>query len=205
MAGASYRIDLQDGNARRAIGLAVRRMDDPRPLYRHLGEGLLPRWKARFDTQTDPDGRRWQALSRAYQRRKHRNPDKVLTLRGHLRGTLRWQTGNNELLIGTNSKYGAIHQFGGTITIPARSQRVSFRTDSKGGLLSQAGIGNKFRNADKMRVFAKGSHKRKQTRWVTMSAYRINMPRRAFLGVSREDSLYIIAETRAFLSGAFGN
>lgn len=204
MAGARFHIDLQDGQARRALSLAVRRLGDPRPLYQHIGEGLLPRWRGRFDTQRDPEGRRWQELSPRYRKRKHRNQGKVLTLRGYLRGTLRWQASAGELLIGTNSKYGAIHQFGGEISMGARAQLVRFRTTAKGSLMSQAQRGEKFRNADRFRVFARKNSKRSVERTVTVQAHKIVMPRRAFLGVSREDSIYIIATTRDYLASSFG-
>lgn len=93
--------------------------------------------------------------------------DKILTLRGHLRSGIRYQVqGPLSVQVGTNTKYAAIHQFGGTIDRPARPATGRYR--------SVAG----------RTIFAK-------KRNVTVPAHKIQIPPRPFLGVSAEDSTEI--------------
>ena len=90
MAGAHLPIDIQidiqidDAALRSALAQL-------RAVTGDLGEALLNSTRDRFATFTSPSGRGWAALSPAYQKRKKRNKDKILTLRGYLRGTLAYQ------------------------------------------------------------------------------------------------------------------
>ena len=123
MAGASLHIDIQVDNA--AIVAALNRLQDRignlKPAFDDIGEHLLNRTRARFDSQTAPDGRAWQALSPGYQKHKKQNKDKILTLYGHLRGLLNRFSDANSLRVGTPLIYGATHQFGDPSRhIPAR-------------------------------------------------------------------------------------
>lgn len=112
MAGATLEIRIDDTALRSALAQLRATTGDLRPVFRDLGEALLNSTRARFSTQTAPDGSPWAALSPAYARRKKQNRDKILTLRGHLRGTLASQVTPDALLVGTNRIYGAAHQFG---------------------------------------------------------------------------------------------
>ena len=93
-------------------------------VFTAIGEELLLSTDARFDSQTDPDGRPWEPLNAKYAawKRAFHGTDKILKLRGYLRDTLRYQA----VAIGSNRIYSAIHQFGGQTgrehktTIPAR-------------------------------------------------------------------------------------
>ena len=49
-------------------------------------------------------------------RHQKENADKILTLYGHLSGTLRYQADDFGVVFGSDRPYAAIHQFGGTIT-----------------------------------------------------------------------------------------
>ena len=111
MAGAT--IEFEDRKALAAIGAAVAVLRSPDAMLRDMGEALMIIHRKRFQAQTSPDGEKWQALSPAYQRRKKKNRDKILTLEGYLRNTLRYQIEGGDLFFGTDRPYGAIHQFGG--------------------------------------------------------------------------------------------
>lgn len=152
---------------------------------------LLPRWgeylaaatKDRFATQTAPDGSPWQALKPRYARRKKYNADKVLTLRGYLRSGIHYQPeGSDAVLVGTNTKYGAIHQFGGTIDQPARQATVRYRS-----------VAGKI-------LFARKKHKRATEREVSIGAHQVNIPARPYLGVSDQDESAIVDILRDWLS-----
>ncbi len=121
MAGASQPIDINvdDQDVKAALNALLARIGDLQPAFRDLGEALLNSTRARFSSQTAPDGSPWKALSPAYQKRKKQNKDKILTLYGILSGTLDYQVSPAELLVGTPLLYGATHQFGRG-AIPAR-------------------------------------------------------------------------------------
>ena len=97
-------------------------------VFTAIGEELLLSTDARFDKETDPDGRPWEPLNSKYAawKRAFHGHDRILKLRGYLRDTLRYQATNVSVAIGSNRIYSAIHQFGGQTgrehkaTIPAR-------------------------------------------------------------------------------------
>ena len=139
-----------------------------------LGEYLQSSTEARFKTQTAPDGRKWEdfaPLKESYKRRKKYAKDKILTLRGYLRSGIHHQvTGAAEVEVGSNTKYAAIHQLGGTIDQAAQSRKGRYR--SVAGRV----------------LFAGAKHKRGVTeRWVSREAYQVNIPARPFLGISAGD------------------
>ncbi len=61
---------------------------------------------SRFQKQVDPEGNKWASNLRGGQ---------ILTLRGFLQKSITSQADENIAEVGTNVKYGAIHQYGGTI------------------------------------------------------------------------------------------
>ena len=121
MAGARFpiSIDIDDAELRSVLRALRDHLGNLKPVFQDLGETLLNSTRTRFQSQTAPDGKRWKDLSLAYAARKPRHKDKVLTLWGHLRGTLNYQASADELLVGTPLIYGATHQFGRG-AIPAR-------------------------------------------------------------------------------------
>lgn len=121
MAGASFEIQIHDQTVRDGLAQLRRATGDLTPFFQDLGEALLNSTRARFRSQTAPDGAPWAALSPGYARRKKRNRDKILTRFGRLAGTLRYQAHPDELQVGTSLIYGATHQFGRPErNIPAR-------------------------------------------------------------------------------------
>lgn len=123
MAGARF-----DGTAaiEHLSGL-VDAINDPSPLLAELGEYGLRSTRARFKTQTAPDGTAWAALQPWYQKEKRRNKNRILTLNGYLRGQMTWQlVGDRMVEIGSNLPYAAVHQFGATIK-PRAAKVLMFR------------------------------------------------------------------------------
>ena len=123
MAGARF-----DGTAaiEHLSGL-VDAINDPSPLLAELGEYGLRSTRARFKTQTAPDGTAWAALQPWYQKEKRRNKNRILTLNGYLRGQMTWQlVGDRTVEIGSNRPYAAVHQFGATIK-PRAAKVLMFR------------------------------------------------------------------------------
>lgn len=123
MAGARF-----DGTAaiEHLSGL-VDAINDPSPLLAELGEYGLRSTRARFKTQTAPDGTAWAALQPWYQKEKRRNKNRILALNGYLRGQMTWQlVGDRTVEIGSNLPYAAVHQFGATIK-PRAAKVLMFR------------------------------------------------------------------------------
>lgn len=168
MAGSHLTITVEDA-ALRAM-LERRSQADTGRLAPRLGEYLQSSTQARFTTQTAPDGTPWAPLKQSTIRRKKTNADKILTLRGYLRGGIRWQAlDDNTVQVGSNLKYAAIHQFGGEIQQPARQATVRYRSVS-GRVL-----------------FAGRKHRRVTERLVNVPSHTIHMPARPFLGISQLD------------------
>lgn len=169
MAGTHITIAVDDAQARAML----ERLGEPgtQDLMPRLGEYLQASTEKRFKTQTAPDGTAWAPLQPRYARRKKYAKDKILTLRGYLRGGIHYQvTGAAEVEVGSNTKYAAIHQLGGSIDQNAQSRKVRYR--SVAGRV----------------LFAGKKHKRGVTeRWVTRGAYQVNIPARPFLGISADD------------------
>ena len=169
MAGTHITITVDDAQARAML----ERLGEPgtQDLMPRLGEYLQASTQKRFKSQTAPDGTAWAPLQPRYARRKKYAKDKVLTLRGYLRRGIRYQvTGAAEVEVGSNTKYAAIHQLGGSIDQNAQSRKMRYR--SVAGRV----------------LFAGRKHKRGVTeRWVTRGAYQVNIPARPFLGISTED------------------
>lgn len=102
-------------------------IENPAPLLAQLGEYTLRTTRDRFKTQTGPDGTAWSALQPWYKKEKSQNKNRVLTLRGFLRGQLVSQVvGGKSVEVGSNLVYAAVHQFGGTIK-PKSGKLLAFR------------------------------------------------------------------------------
>ena len=87
------------------------------PAFKNIGEELLRSTRERFALQEDPDGHKWQPLKDSTKANKAAHgygSQNILTMRGHLRDSIRYQADEQGVRIGTNRIYGAIHQFGGT-------------------------------------------------------------------------------------------
>ncbi|PAT26521.1 phage virion morphogenesis protein [Klebsiella quasipneumoniae] len=185
MSGVTLTFDAQDALSR--LWDARTEMMRPAPLLRSMGERLLEFHQQRFQEQKSPEGIEWAALKPRYQRRKRKNANQILTRDGYLKNTLRWQVNADELLFGTDRVYGAIHQFGGTIEIAARSQQAYYRQKKDGE------IDNQFVRKNKSNF----------AQWHTIPAYKISIPARPWLGVSKAQGATLIDMAKKYLQGAF--
>lgn len=122
MAGAQFKVEVDDRAVREALDRLVDRSDDLTPALSAIGEHLLISHHERFAREEAPDGTPWAPLSPSYAARKaKRSAGGLLVLDDLLRGGLRWQVSGNELQLGTDRVYGATHQFGREeANIPAR-------------------------------------------------------------------------------------
>jgi phage virion morphogenesis protein len=141
MSGAQVTITIDDAELRRALRRMLGDLANPTPALREIGEVVRNSTRARFKTETDPEGKPWapnsdMSLMRYLEQRsgsfkkktatggqsltqtgiKRIAGKKVLTNRGHLADTLayRLQDGGRAVAVGSNRVYAAMQQFGGT-------------------------------------------------------------------------------------------
>lgn len=175
MAGA--RVEITKNTASPALKRLVGRLrgEGRQLLFADMGEYLLRSTRDRAALQVDPNGNKWRALSPDYARwkAKKRPGVPILKFDFHMLGDqLSYQAGQDELLVGTNAPYGAIHQFGGTIQRAAHSRKLAFGKDKP----------------NRMKVFARaGSKDVGHEQWATVPAYAITLPARPWLGISMDD------------------
>jgi phage virion morphogenesis protein len=111
MAGVTINISFDDGTLPDALGELIARGDDLTPLMDSIGMGLEGSAIERFnETSTAPSGASWTP-SRAAQEEGRR----TLLKSGNLRDSITHRAGRDEVEVGSNVIYAAIHQFGGTI------------------------------------------------------------------------------------------
>ena len=149
---------------------------DRRPMLNDIGHALTKSVQDRFVAMQSPDGAPWKPLHPRTIRQK-RNKNKILTERGLLRGSIHYELNGDTLEVGTDRKYGAIHQFGGVVKIPARTQTVKVGTKGK----------NKGRF---MKAKSKAAHAIERT--FTIPAHDVTIPARPFLGLSSDDKEEIV-------------
>lgn len=94
-------------------------------LNRALGEAVRSGTIDRFENSEDPEGNRWQNSIRV-----NAQGGKTLAQTARLRNSISVLASHKGFAVGTNVKYAAIHQFGGTIR--ARTARgLIFRINGR--------------------------------------------------------------------------
>lgn len=122
MAGANFKIEIDDAEVRRVLERLVDQGEDLTPALEDIGEHLLASHHARFEREESPDGTPWAPLSPKYAARKARErPNAGILVWDDLLRSLVYQVQGDELFLGTGRIYGATHQFGREEAgIPAR-------------------------------------------------------------------------------------
>lgn len=145
----SFTITVDDKAVQAALQAVAARVNNMAPVLQTIGEGIVERTKARFDSSTDPAGNPWtpnsavtlailaRRLAGAKSNRK-KNGDlnaagqrayankKILVESGDLRRQIVAVATGSDLTVSATMKYAAIQQFGGQagrgrkVTIPAR-------------------------------------------------------------------------------------
>lgn len=185
MAGAQIKYDL---GGLRSISAAVaeleRRGKNTEPLMDEIGSILVASTIDRFEREIDPDGRPWKPSARAKQ--EH---GKTLTDSARLRTSITHRPVRHKVDVGSNVAYAAIHQFGGKIEIPGRSQTLAFSSNS-----------NKFASRRSTRARKAGAVR---VAFATIRAHVVEMPERPYLGIGPSDPAAIEDAVNRFHGGAF--
>jgi len=124
MTGAVLHIDASDlGRVGKRLDRLLRRVSDATPLMDDIGAMLVTSTQDRFERGVDPEGTAWKQSDRVT---RAQGNAQTLVDTGRLMTSITHVPGNNEVEVGTNVIYGAIHQAGGqagrgkSVTIPAR-------------------------------------------------------------------------------------
>lgn len=138
MSGALLQIEFQPGRVVTALTALAAAGQHPEPLLRAIGVGLLRNTQDRFDAETAPSGAAWKPLSAWYLGHK-RGPGilRGAGMRGGLQGSLSMHVDGGAVIIGTNKIYGAVHQFGATIT-PKNPTGLLVMRDYRGRVMGTA-------------------------------------------------------------------
>ena len=169
MGGTAIKVHIDDNRVRRHLGEVMGRMRSKRPALRIIGSIIRTSVVRNFEKGGRPE--RWQESKRV-----KKSGGTTLVRKGFgggLLGSINVHVGANEVSVGTNKEYAAIHQFGGTVHHPAHERILHFKTFQRGPRLGRT-------------LFAKpgkASHAVK----ITGGPYDITMPKRPFLLIQDED------------------
>ena len=116
------------GNINKNLDILLRKLKNPAPALKKIGQLEVSQTKLRFRNSKDPDGNDWEPLSpfTIAARRKGRGSGspKILVDTGRLRSSITFATSNTDVFIGTNVVYGSLHQEGGKV-YPFGNKRAS--------------------------------------------------------------------------------
>lgn len=140
MAGASFTVTVDTAALRTGLAQRIKKLQDPTPILRDIGEYLVRATDRRFRAEQAPDGTPWapnsevtlaralgagggltkrrtktgqRTLTKAAERKLANK--KILRASGALQDTIRYQLaeGGRAVAVGTDRVYGAMQQFGG--------------------------------------------------------------------------------------------
>lgn len=109
----------------KALVTLQRKIVKPSAALNKIGMTMLSSINQNFEMEGRPE--KWESLSPmtlAMRRNKKKKSSKILQDTGLLKGSITYDAtreGGTAVAIGTNKKYGKVHQFGGKIRIPART------------------------------------------------------------------------------------
>lgn len=154
--------------AERVLVKIQQNIQNPVQALKQIGEVMVASVHKNFEAEGRPQ--KWAPLSAMalnMRRNKNKNSVKILQDTGRLRNSITYAVNepDQSVSIGTNVKYGEIHQYGGKINIPART------IIPKKAKVLRFMIGNKI-------IYAKKVHQKART---------ITIPRRPFLMFQEDD------------------
>lgn len=190
MSGTRIELDFDHLQVTQALAAGAAVLGEPGQILQDLIDPLIRIHQARFRAQQAPDGTPWAPLSPRYLASKRKNKDKILTLDGYLRNTLRGQVEGDTLLFGTDRAYGAIQHLGGKIEREARATSVYFRMNERTGEVGRQFV---------------PKHRSNFAQDVKVGPYTIEIPARPWLGTSDSDDGMLLQRVMTFLTTAMGN
>ncbi|MBF0164838.1 MAG: phage virion morphogenesis protein [Magnetococcales bacterium] len=151
------------------------------PAMREVAGVLADDVEGAFEREVDPvSGVPWPELRPSTiqaRQKKGKWPGKILQVTGLLAASVASDSGPFFARVGSNRRYAAIHQLGGTIPIYARSQQVYFKQNARTGV-----VGNRFVKKSQSNF----------AQWATRGGHEIRIPARPYLGLSPEGGIRVV-------------
>jgi len=184
------KIVIDDREVRQALERARKRLADLRPLLREIAGRLHDAVEENFRLEGRRGGRpRWEELRPATQRAREKAghwPGRILQRRGQLAASVEPGWSRDKAWVGTNLRYAAIHQFGGTIEKKARTQVLAYDEGAR-----------RFLSRRRARRKTKGFT---AVRFAAIGAHTVTMPARPYLSMTPEDLADVAAIARRYLA-----
>lgn len=114
MADPIISVTYSDAEIRQRLQRLQRKVGDLTPAMKNIGEALILSTDDRFDKEIAPDGTPWKpntAFTIAKKKALGRI-NKVLQSTGQMRASIAYQASRDRVVIGTNDRKAAKHQFG---------------------------------------------------------------------------------------------
>lgn len=121
MSGARIEISADDRQVRATFAQLIELGSDLTTVMEDIGAALVASTKLRFETGKDPDHIPWKRSWRAKE-----EGGKTLVNSGLLRDSIHFEASRTEVLVGTNDRRAAAHQFGAVI-VPKDKPALSFK------------------------------------------------------------------------------
>lgn len=163
----AYNIVFDTTDFERSLAELISKFEHRAPLMRILANDMEDAVQENFAQQGRPKWMGWKSNSYWAKRRG----GQILQRSGRLASSIVSYSDNDTAMAGTNVIYAGIHQSGGKINIPARSQQAYYKQAKDGS------VGNQFVKKSKSNY----------SEWNTIPAYSINMPARPFLHLTESD------------------
>ena len=179
----AYNIVFDTNDFERSLAELISKFEHRAPLMRILANDMEDAVQENFAQQGRP---KWMGWSPRYAKR--RGPGQILQRSGRLASSIVSYSDNDTAMAGTNVIYAAVHQSGGKISIPARSQQAYYKQGKDGS------VGNQFVKKSQSNY----------SEWNTIPSYTINMPARPFLHLTESDVEGMEEKITDFFSQIYG-
>ena len=186
------------GEAEQLLNQIARKAENTVGLMRNMGGIMHDEIEENFAKEGRPNKWKPLAASTIRRRRKKGNwPGKILQVRGRLATSFQVKYDNNSAVCGTNVKYAAIQNFGGTTKQAARMRILHFQTDYR---FRKGFVGPLHQNAKRRDLFAKPGNAQYGMK-VQGKAYSITIPARPILYISQGGVQRMIDAAKDWLMG----
>jgi len=172
---------IDDADVRAGLNRIAEAGGDIRPAQEDIGAYLVTSTQRRFERETAPDGAKWKRLSpRTAEKRikgRRRGYDNILRVSRRLEQSIFEEVDAEGVRVGSNVVYAAIHQEGGTIEMPARTQTIYQNYDAR-----RDHFDPRFRSPRRSNF----------ARDVNVKAHSVTIPARPYLGLDDADRAEIL-------------
>ena len=180
MTGARVTFEMDDATLQAALDRTIKEIENPQAMLDEIGARLELSVARRFETEMEPGGQAWIPSLRATE-----EGGQTLTDSARLRQSISRAVSDVEVAVGTNVIYAAIHQFGGKIEQPERTQTLLIDDDTGGFVSTRTSVEARVVDAK-------------------IPARTIDVIPRPFLGISDADVTAIHKIVRRHVEGATG-